>query len=76
MANAKFREQAERLLAPAEVAINGSEPWDIQVHDERLFARVFAEGTLGFGESTWMAGGTPSSWTRRGAHPGSAQRYL
>ena len=51
MANEKLREQAERLLAPAEVAINGPNPWDIQVHDERLFARVFAEGTLGFGEA-------------------------
>ena len=51
MANDKFREQAVRLLAPAEVTINGPEPWDIQVHDERLFARVFAEGTLGFGEA-------------------------
>ena len=51
MANAKFREQAERLLARAEVAVNGQAPWDMQVHDERLFPRVFAEGSLGFGES-------------------------
>ena len=51
MANAKFREQAERLLAHAEVAVNGQAPWDMQVHDDRFFARVFAEGSLGFGES-------------------------
>ena len=51
MADTKFKEQAERLLAVAEVEINGSSPWDIQVHDDRLYARVFAEGSLGFGES-------------------------
>ena len=46
-----FRDQAARLLAFAGIEINGREPWDIQVHDERLYPRVFAEGTVGFGES-------------------------
>ncbi len=31
--------------------IGGANPWDIQVHDERLYRRVLAEGTLGAGES-------------------------
>ena len=51
MANIKFRDQAERLLATVEISINGSNAWDIQVHDERLYARVFAEGSIGFGEA-------------------------
>ena len=51
MAKIKFRDQAERLLATAEISINGSNAWDIQVHDERLYARVFAEGSIGFGEA-------------------------
>ena len=51
MANIKFRDQAERLLATVEISINGSNAWDIQIHDERLYARVFAEGSIGFGEA-------------------------
>ena len=47
----KFQETAIRLLAEVGINVNGPEPWDMQVHDERLYARAFAEGTLGFGES-------------------------
>jgi cyclopropane-fatty-acyl-phospholipid synthase len=39
------------LLAFADIRINGTRPWDIQVHDRRFFSRVLASGTLGFGES-------------------------
>jgi len=39
------------LLAPADIHIGGDRPWDIQVHDDRLYARLLAEGTLGVGES-------------------------
>ena len=39
------------LLASADICINGSRPWDIQVYDQRFFSRVLASGTLGFGES-------------------------
>jgi cyclopropane-fatty-acyl-phospholipid synthase len=45
------RDRAEELLALADVAINGDRPWDIQVHNEHLYARVMAEGELGLGES-------------------------
>ena len=31
--------------------INGSRPWDIQVHNENFYNRVLSEGTLGIGES-------------------------
>lgn len=39
------------LLAPADVALGGNRPWDIVVHDPRMFARVLAQGSLGAGES-------------------------
>lgn len=40
-----------RLLAQADVELNGDRPWDIQVHDPRLASRVLARGSLGLGES-------------------------
>lgn len=45
------KEKAAAILKRADVEINGSRPWDIQVHDERLYDRVFSEGTLGMGEA-------------------------
>ncbi len=37
------------LLGDADIRIDGGRPWDLQVHDERLFHRVMAEGSLGAG---------------------------
>jgi len=39
------------MLSRAGVAVGGSAPWDIQIHDERVYKRVLRDGTLGFGES-------------------------
>jgi cyclopropane-fatty-acyl-phospholipid synthase len=39
------------LLRAADIEIDGGDPWDIRVHDERFHARVLADGTLGAGES-------------------------
>jgi len=39
------------LLAFAGIGVNGHEPWDIQVHDERFFERALGEGSIGVGES-------------------------
>jgi cyclopropane-fatty-acyl-phospholipid synthase len=39
------------LLASAGVTIGGDQPWDLQVHDERVWARILRDGTLGAGES-------------------------
>ena len=47
----KFQITAEKFLESAGIAINGSNPWDMTVHDDRLYARVFAEGSLGLGEA-------------------------
>ncbi len=40
-----------RLLEHADIKIGGTRPWDIQVHDERLYKRVITHGTLGLGEA-------------------------
>jgi cyclopropane-fatty-acyl-phospholipid synthase len=39
------------LLSLADVKINGSRPFDIQVHDERFYSRLQRQGTLGLGEA-------------------------
>lgn len=39
------------ILKRADVRLDGSRPWDIAVRDDRLFARVTAQGSLGFGEA-------------------------
>src|SRR3989344_1098394 len=41
----------QQLLSQAGITINGRQPWDIQVHDTRLYRRVVAQGSLGLGES-------------------------
>ena len=35
----------------ADIRINGDRPWDVQIHNEALYARIFAQGQLGIGES-------------------------
>jgi cyclopropane-fatty-acyl-phospholipid synthase len=47
----RFRRKVERLLEGTDVRIDGSRPWDVQVHDERFYRRVLAEASLGLGES-------------------------
>ncbi|MFP5396950.1 MAG: cyclopropane fatty acyl phospholipid synthase [Gammaproteobacteria bacterium] len=41
----------EELLAHADVRLNGTRPWDIQVRDARLYRRVLTQWSLGLGES-------------------------
>ncbi len=40
-----------RMFSRAGVTINGDDPWDIQVHDDRWYRRVLQEKNLGLGES-------------------------
>ncbi len=47
----KLKSRIENLLEGTGITINGKNPWDITVHDERFYARVIAEGSLGLGES-------------------------
>jgi cyclopropane-fatty-acyl-phospholipid synthase len=46
-----LRSHFQRLVEPADIRINGDRPWDVQVHDDRLYQRVLAQGTLGLGEA-------------------------
>ena len=46
-----LRDRVAALLARAEVTLDGDQPWDLQVHDPRFFARALAQGSLGLGES-------------------------
>ncbi|GAB3726050.1 cyclopropane fatty acyl phospholipid synthase [Luteimonas pelagia] len=39
------------LLDAAGVRVDGPRPWDIQVHDPRLYRRVLAQGSLGLGDA-------------------------
>lgn len=47
----RLRRYFERLVEPAGIRIDGDRPWDVRVHDDRLFPRVLARGTLGLGEA-------------------------
>src|SRR5271165_1810079 len=42
-----FRDLFER----AGISIDGGRPWDIQVRDPRVYARILRDGTVGFGEA-------------------------
>ncbi|MBF0278588.1 MAG: cyclopropane fatty acyl phospholipid synthase [SAR324 cluster bacterium] len=39
------------IAAHIGIEINGKNPWDIQVFDERFYSRVVANGSIGFGEA-------------------------
>jgi cyclopropane-fatty-acyl-phospholipid synthase len=39
------------FLSSAGVTVNGSKPWDIHVHDERLYPQVLTQRTLALGEA-------------------------
>ncbi len=45
------RNWALKILATADIKENGSRPWDIQVHNPRLYWRILTQGSLGLGES-------------------------
>lgn len=46
-----LKSRAIALLEEAGITVNGPNPWDIQVHDGRLYGRVLRQGSLGLGES-------------------------
>jgi cyclopropane-fatty-acyl-phospholipid synthase len=60
--------RAGDLLQHAGIQLNGSTVTDMQVHDARLYARVFAHGSLGLGEAYmdgwWDAEDLPGFFTR------------
>jgi cyclopropane-fatty-acyl-phospholipid synthase len=42
--------QIVKLLNEADITINGSRPWDPQIHSDELWKRLYAQGSLGLGE--------------------------
>ena len=46
-----MRQRFQEILAPAEIALDGANRWDVQVHNEELFLRLAKDGTLGLGEA-------------------------
>lgn len=42
----KYKSLVTELLSLAEIEINGSNLWDIQVHDERFYKRAVTEVEL------------------------------
>jgi cyclopropane-fatty-acyl-phospholipid synthase len=68
MSQDSLKQRAVNLLEHAGIHIDGIESTDLRVHDERLYSRVFAHGSLGLGESYmdgwWDAGDVPGMFTR------------
>ncbi len=48
---ASARDTLCKLVALADIKINGSRSWDITVHDERFYNRVLSGGSIALGES-------------------------
>jgi len=44
-------QKIQHELELADIQINGNRPWDIQVHDDRLFGQIVRKGSLGLGEA-------------------------
>lgn len=64
----KYRKIAGELLENAGVRINGPDPWDLQVHNSNLYQRVFADGSVGFGEAymeKWWDAEQPDEFIHR-----------
>lgn len=49
--NNKYQSLVKELLSLANIEINGKNPWDLQVHDDRFYKRAVTEVELGLGES-------------------------
>jgi cyclopropane-fatty-acyl-phospholipid synthase len=45
------KEKVGEILALADIELNGPDPWDMQVHDERFYQRALSHGSMGLGES-------------------------
>ena len=47
----QLKDEIESILAEVDIKINGSRPWDLQVHNEHFYSRVISQGSLGLGEA-------------------------
>ncbi len=51
MKSDKYKRLVNQLLDFAGIKINGNNPWDIRIHDERFYKLAITEVELGMGES-------------------------
>ncbi len=51
MGTDRLKSAIQEILHPAGIAVNGENPWDLRVRDERFYRRVVRDGSLGLGES-------------------------
>lgn len=51
MSTTRHKRTVQDLLSKAGVEIDGSQPWDILVHDDRVYRAVLTRGSLGLGEA-------------------------
>ena len=51
MTESILRKHVESMLDRADIGLEGKRPWDIKIKNKRLFQRVLAKGSLGFGEA-------------------------
>jgi len=51
MNTSTFKETLDDLLGSAGIHINGSNPWDIRVYNDKFYATALANGSVGVGES-------------------------
>jgi len=47
----KSEKIVHELLSSANITVNGNNPWDMQIHDERFYERVLRDTSLALGES-------------------------
>lgn len=45
------KKRTQELLSKVGITVNGPNPWDPRVHDERIYDRFFREGTVAVGDS-------------------------
>ena len=45
------KQHVTELLRSADVEVGGERPWDLHVHNDALYQRILAEGSLGAGEA-------------------------
>jgi len=51
MIESKIKNNLRSILAPLDIEINGTRPWDIQIHNALFYERILSGGSLALGES-------------------------
>lgn len=51
MASDRFKALAQSFLEPRDIRLGGDRPWDLQIHNEAVYARALRGGALGLAEA-------------------------